>query len=80
MTNTVRAIRPRELAHRHSAGIDVTLYWAEATNELSVVVVEDATGVYFELPAEPDKALDVFHHPYFYASRRSLYGRERAAA
>jgi len=57
-----------ELAHRRSGGIEVALFWDRATNELTVTVVDEAGGDAFELPAAPDQALDVFHHPYAHAA------------
>jgi len=58
----------KELAYRRSGGIEVALFWNSATNELTVSVVDEAAGDAFELPAAPDQALDVFHHPYAHAA------------
>jgi len=33
-----------------------------------VSVSDLRTGAYFELDAEPEKPMDVFHHPYAYAA------------
>jgi hypothetical protein len=56
-----------ELAHRASAGIDVTLVWLQGGCDRALVCVCDqAEGAYFEIPAEPQLALDVYYHPYFY--------------
>ena len=59
---------PTELAERSSAQADVTLIWARRDGiDCAVVCVSDReTGAYFEIPAEPYLALDVFHHPYAY--------------
>jgi hypothetical protein len=57
-----------ELAQRRAGGIDVALFWNRATNELTVSVVDRISGNVFDLPAAPDQALDVFHHPYAYAA------------
>jgi len=62
----------RELDHRHSNGIDVTLSWSPARNTLYVTVADDA-GDSFELVVEAHEALDVFHHPYAYAAFRSVH-------
>lgn len=59
----------RELDHRQSDGIDVTLTWSPSRNELFVTVHDG--GDSFELAVEPHEALDVFRHPYAYAARRS---------
>jgi hypothetical protein len=67
----------RELAHRTTDRLDVTLFWSEETHELTVRVSDEKSGAYFELDADPAKALDVFHHPYSYAAFPELhvYGR-----
>jgi hypothetical protein len=62
----------RELAHRASDGVEVVLFWDEGTNELTVSVSDARSGAYFELPARPDQALDVFEHPYAHAAFRGL--------
>jgi hypothetical protein len=62
----------RELAHRATDGLEVMLFWREATNELTVSVSDERTGAYFELDAEPGEALDVFYHPYAHAAHRGV--------
>jgi hypothetical protein len=58
-----------ELAKRKSAGIQVTLLWAEDTNAVAVLVHDDSTDDQFELSVEPGaSALDAFEHPYAYAA------------
>jgi hypothetical protein len=59
----------RELAHRSSCGIDVTLLWDDETDELVVTAFDSTSGELLELPAAREHALDVFHHPYAYAAR-----------
>jgi hypothetical protein len=59
---------PRELAHRATDGVEVVLFWNEATNALTVCVSDERCGAYFELAARRDQALDVFYHPYAYAA------------
>jgi hypothetical protein len=61
----------RELDHRHSNGIDVTLWWSPASDLLFVTVRDDA-GEDFELVVEAREALDAFHHPYAHAAFRGL--------
>ena len=41
----------------------------DETDGLTVSVQDWRTGEAFELTAEPQRAMDVFHHPYAYASR-----------
>jgi hypothetical protein len=62
----------RELAHRATDGLEVVLFWHEATNELTVSVSDEGTGAYFELAAGADEALDVFYHPYAHAAHRGV--------
>src|SRR5690349_3639814 len=61
-----------ELASRASNGIEVALLWNRRADELRVCVSDTRTGAYFELAAESDNALDVFHHPYAYAASRGI--------
>jgi hypothetical protein len=61
----------RELDHRSSNGIDVTLSWCPARELLYVTVLDDA-GDSFELVVEPHEALEVFHHPYAFAAHRGV--------
>ena len=60
-----------DLAHRRADGIDVTLWWSRDTGEVSVEVLHFASALSFELNVEPDRALEVFYHPFAYAARRS---------
>jgi hypothetical protein len=57
-----------ELAYRSSAGVDVTLVWVRRgeVDEALVCVRDRAEGAYFEIPAEPYLALDVYYHPFAY--------------
>lgn len=70
MTSTTRIESRRELAHRSSNGIQVSLFWNPADNGVTVAV-DDVRGVAFELAVAPEHALDAFHHPYAYAPVRS---------
>jgi hypothetical protein len=69
-TATQRAVR--ELDHRSTDGLEVTLQWHPGTEVVSVAVSDTKTGEAFELVVGPeDDALDVFRHPYAYAARPS---------
>jgi len=57
-----------ELHHRSADGIQVSLLWSRQTNMLTVAVEDSRSGESFELPAPADKALDVFAHPFAYAT------------
>jgi YD repeat-containing protein len=58
----------RELAHRNSGGIEVTLYWNADDNSTSVDVFHAATKetLHFAVPRE--RALDAFYHPFAHAN------------
>ena len=61
----------RELAHRSSNGIDVTLLWNPGDASLAVLVFDTRNDDCLEVPVEEgDDALDVFHHPFAYAAYR----------
>ena len=57
----------RELAARGSNGTQVRLLWRQGTRQLWVEVWEPGTAWALRIQAQPEKALDVFHHPYAYA-------------
>ena len=59
----------RELDHRQSDGIDVRLLWNRCADRVLVAVSDARTGAAFsvEVPAGA-RPLDVFHHPYAYAT------------
>jgi hypothetical protein len=78
MTTVLTHTDRRELDHRQSDGIDVTLSWSPAHDRL-FVSVRDGGGDSFELAVEPHEALDVFNHPYAYATRRRTVLLEVAA-
>ena len=58
----------RELDHRRSDGIEVTLLWNARTKAVSVSVVEERSAAGFQFEVPPADALDAFHHPYAYAA------------
>ncbi|MFL5865115.1 MAG: hypothetical protein ACJ780_30855 [Solirubrobacteraceae bacterium] len=71
MTTTARPER-RELAHRTSDGIEVTLFWTKATNSVTITVFDSRSEETLELAVDERDALDAFNHPYAYvANRRS---------
>jgi len=70
----------RELAHRSSAGVDVTLYWHPTRDELIVCVYDERHGAYFEIRPQRYLALDVYYHPYAYADLEDVYATENRRA
>jgi hypothetical protein len=71
-----------ELAHRSSAGIDVTLVWVHGrdSDETLVCVCDQVDGAYFEIPAEPYLALDAFYHPFAYRDFSTVDYEDRRLA
>ena len=73
LLNRTEAVTPirkriRELAERTSNGTRIRLYWRQGTRELWVEIWEPELDVTIEIPADPERALEVFHHPYAYAA------------
>lgn len=63
---------PRELAHRTSDGLEVSLLWRPRDNCVTVSVLDSRTGDAFELAVGDDSPLEVFDHPYAYAAHRGI--------
>lgn len=63
---------PKLLALRHSGTADIALFWSKRRHRAAVYVEDEGTGEHFELPVEPgENPLDVYEHPYAYASNRN---------
>jgi hypothetical protein len=60
----------RELAHRTSDGIEVTLFWTKPSDRVTVAVLDTRSGEILEFDVAGSAALDAFNHPYAYAARR----------
>jgi hypothetical protein len=60
----------RELAYRASDGVEVWLRWNPEDNRLTVVVEDTKAETVFDVEARADNALDVFYHPFAYATRQ----------
>jgi len=71
MTATALTDR-RELAHRASDGIEITLFWAKATDRVTVAVLDTRSDEALEFDVEGHAALDAFNHPYAYAATRRV--------
>lgn len=54
----------RELAHRVSGGIDVTLYWSPVDNGTTVEVWDSASEETIVFGVRPERALEAFYHPF----------------
>ena len=78
--NSSRQGTLRELDHRRSNGIDVSLLWDEQDNRVVVSVVDDLSGKSFDLEVPPESALHVFRHPYAHAGLKGLKKTPRSSA
>jgi hypothetical protein len=58
----------KELAHRTGDGIDVSLYWNERTNRVTVKVYDARSDERFEFDVDGSRALDAYRHPFAYAA------------
>jgi hypothetical protein len=65
----------RELAHRVSDGVSVSLFWEPVGDSILIEVYDERGGDYFELPVPGARALDAFHHPYIYRALAEASGR-----
>ena len=65
---TSAATQRRELAHRSTNGIDVTLLWTKASNVVTVAIVDSHSAEELEFEVAGRFALDAFNHPYAYAA------------
>jgi hypothetical protein len=58
----------RELADRFNDGLEVTLLWHPARDELTVCGTDHRTGGRFAIRPQRHLALDVYYHPYCYVT------------
>jgi hypothetical protein len=58
----------RELAHRTSDGIEVTLFWSKPSNQVTIAVLDTRSDEALEFDVDGTAALDAFNHPYAYAA------------
>jgi hypothetical protein len=54
----------RELAHRVTGGIAVTLYWSAHDNSTSVEIFHTSTEQTLHFVVPQEQALDAFRHPF----------------
>ena len=65
----------RELAHRTSDGIEVTLFWSKPSDQITIAVVDTRSDDALEFEVAAGDALDAFNHPYAYAAALQADGR-----
>ena len=71
MTATASTER-RELAHRTSDGIEVTLFWTKPSNRVTIAVLDTRSGEALEFEADGNVALDAFNHPHAHAAAQGV--------
>ena len=64
MTRAETVQARRELAHRVSGGMEITLYWWAADNSTSIEVWQPDSGETLAFDVPPERALDAFYHPF----------------
>jgi hypothetical protein len=62
----------RELAHRINDGIEVTLFWSQSSNRVTIGVLDSHSDEALEFDVNAGVALDAFNHPYAYAGTRKV--------
>jgi hypothetical protein len=72
--------KSRELAHRLTSSVEVTLLSRQVDNMLTLRLVEVGNGIEFEFGIRPQDALDAFNHPYAYLPRPTVDSLELLAA
>jgi hypothetical protein len=68
MTATAFSDR-RELAHRTSDGIEVSLFWSTPSTQVTIAVLDTRSNEALEFEIDGSAALDAFNHPYAYAAQ-----------
>lgn len=58
----------RELAHRVSDGIEITLLWSKPSTQVTIAVLDTRSDEALEFEVDGSAALDAFRHPYAYAA------------
>ncbi|MGB2875497.1 MAG: hypothetical protein WBB76_08490 [Gaiellaceae bacterium] len=61
-----------ELAYRKSGRYEIFLLFDATSRELTVSVLDEVTGVVYDLPVPADDAVEVFHHPFAHAAFRGV--------
>jgi hypothetical protein len=62
----------RELAHRSSDGIEVTLLWSKPSTRVTIALLDSHSAEALVFEVDGSAALDAFNHPYAYAATRQV--------
>jgi hypothetical protein len=60
----------KELARRAGDGFDVSLYWDERTDRITLRIYDARSEESFELEVDRRHALDAFRHPFAYTTAK----------
>src|SRR6266550_7732413 len=77
---TTVATPRRELAHRSTDGIEVSLFWSKPSNRVTIELVDGRIDERLEFEVAREKALDAFRHPYAYPHTHALDSVQTTAA
>lgn len=69
---TTAGTQRSELAHRSTGGIEVSLFWSQPSNRITIELIDNRIDERLEFEVANDKALDAFRHPYAYAPTQAL--------
>lgn len=69
---TTAGTQRSELAHRSTDGIEVSLFWSQPSNQITIELIDNRIDERLEFEVANDKALDAFRHPYACAPAQAL--------
>jgi hypothetical protein len=69
---TTAGTQRSKLAHRSTDGIEVSLFWIQPSNRITIELVDNRIDERLEFEVANDKALDAFRHPHAYAAAQAL--------
>ena len=69
---TTAGTQRSELAHRSTDGIEVSLFWSQPSNRITIELIDNRIDERLEFEVANDKALDAFRHPHAYAPTQAL--------
>jgi len=61
-----------DLATRFEGSINVALFWDRTKRDLVVVAQDRLTGEDVRIPVEPERAVEVYRHPFAHASEGQI--------
>lgn len=66
-----------ELLDERRNGLLIRVYWLRLSNEISLVLIDEAANEAFETIVENENALDAAAHPYFYFAKAGLLNQRK---